>query len=116
MRDVYFVVARGDGHKLAAILEDPVNRRGSDHDDEEGTFSYYADGDEEFTAVDELTADYEIFEVAEDGTVTLFDPEAEPECPELGKSERSELEAFCLYRTEGGHCEKLGIPCVILDD
>jgi hypothetical protein len=66
--------------------------------------------------VDELTADYEIFEVAEEGTVQPFDPETEPECPELGTNTEEELAAFCLYREEDGYCSKLGQACVILDD
>ena len=59
-----------------------MNRWGTDHTDEQGSFSYYTWTASRSTAVDELTADYRIFEAWEE-TLVEHDPERELECPEL---------------------------------
>lgn len=112
-RDVVFVVEAGNGTKLANILSDPVNRRGSDAEDDTGTFSYYTDEDgTAFTAVGELDGDYEIYEVRA-GEVMQYDAETEAECPALEHSPEEELEVFCLHREEDGYCTALGMACVL---
>lgn len=122
-RECVFVVEHGNAAKLANILDDPVNRRGAEHEDDIGTYSYYTDADgEAFTDIDRaVDAGYRIFEVRDADSADLmeFDPDSEAaaECPELvdGAASEAELTAFCLHRDPDGFCEKLGQPCV-LDD
>lgn len=67
-RDLVCVVAAGNGPKLANILTDPVNRRGTTHEDDQGSYSYYMLDGDPFTAtgcVDEV--DYTIYEHRGDG-------------------------------------------------
>lgn len=115
-RECLFIVQQGDAPKLMNILEDPVNRRGNDHEDVDGSFSYYTGEDGE--PMDDLAtlqaADYRIFSVR-DGTLVEYETDEEPECPELDHSDRNELEAFCLFRQDDGFCDALGQQCVLPD-
>jgi hypothetical protein len=74
-REVFFVVATGEAAKLQTILEDPKNRHGTRHQDEQGTFEYYVDEDgDPFTELDKLAlGEYRILEVGEDD-LTIHDP------------------------------------------
>ena len=104
-REVFFVVEDGKAAKLENIVSDPVNRRGSEHEDNNGTYSYYTDDDRQpVDNVDELRqAEYRILELSDD---ELEEHEkVEDECPELEHNEREDLENFCLYRDEDG------LPC-----
>lgn len=114
-RDVVFVVKAGDATKLENIVTDPVNRRGDGHEDEGGSFDYYTDEDgEPFTAVTDIhDVAYRILEVDGNGRVVEPGGDVDAECPELASADRSELEAFCLYRDEAGFCAKLEEPCTL---
>jgi hypothetical protein len=116
-RECVFVVERGQAMKLDNILTDPVNRRGTDHEDEDGTFAYYRHDGEAFTDV-ELVDDgeYRIFEVRDDETLVEHDAETDAECPELEHNERESLESFCIYRDESEYCSEIGQQCVFADD
>jgi hypothetical protein len=118
-RDVVFAVEQGDATRLQQILEDPVNRRGSEHEDDHGTFSYYTDEDgDPFTATDVVDAvDWEVLVRGPEG-VYVHDAADELECPMLadGDATEDELEAFCLHRDEDGFCSKLEAPCVVTAD
>jgi len=111
-----FVVNQGEAATLAAILSDPVNRRGTDHEDNDGTYSYYASEDGPFGAVDELTTDWRIFEVIDTdaGTLEEHDPETGVQCPEE-IAEPAEAE-FCYYLDADGYCTQLDRPCVVMAD
>jgi len=114
-REVFFVVEEGKAAKLENIVSDPVNRRGSEHEDKDGTYSYYTDDDSEsIDDVDELRqAEYRILELSDD---TLEEHEAiEDECPELDHSEKEDLENFCLYRDDQGFCSALETQCVLTE-
>jgi hypothetical protein len=115
-RDVVFVVDTGNATKLTNILDDPVNRRGEGHEDEKGTYSFYEGDSQPFTAVDELDAEYRIYEVWEDELVE-YDRDTDTECPELveGNATEDELTAFCVFRDESGYCSALGQPCVLTE-
>lgn len=114
-RRCIFVVEAGNAPKLTNIVEDPVNRRGAQHEDEEGSFSYYEHDGEAFTDLELVQdAQYGVYEVMDDGTVHQYDTDQELECPELGDNTRAELETFCMYRDpDSGHCSKLGAECVL---
>ena len=115
-REVIFVVEEGKAAKLENIVSDPVNRRGNEHEDKDGTYSYYTDSDSEpVDNVDELNqAEYRILELSDDTLEEHEDIEAE--CPELDHSDREDLENFCLYRDEGGFCSALETQCVLQAD
>lgn len=116
-RECIFVVEAGKAAKLANIVSDPVNRRGEEHSDEQGSYAYYTgDGGEPFTDVEAVAdAEYRIVEVGED-ELTQHDDSVEMECPELDHSAREELTEFCLYRDEHGFCTELETECVLLED
>jgi hypothetical protein len=115
-REVIFAVQPRKAQKLKNILEDPVNRRGNQHEDQKGTYSYYTDPDgQPVTDIDELqNTEYQILEVTEQGA-QQHQPTQEPECPELEENNEQELQNFCLYRDNDGHCTELGERCVLLD-
>jgi len=115
---IVFVVEQGQATKLRNIVEDPVNRRGTDHEDEDGTFSYYVDEDgDPITNIEDLTdVDYTILEVDGDGRVHEAGAPDDVTCPELDTSSEEELTAFCLFRDDDGFCESLGQPCVLDTD
>ncbi|WP_207587090.1 type IV secretion system DNA-binding domain-containing protein [Halomontanus rarus] len=119
-RELVFVVEAGEGQKLHQILADPVNRRmteaNADGSDDDGPYRYYrVDGEPvtDITAVQDAV--YTIYEHRDDTLIELGEADTDPECPELAAENATEdaLAAFCLYRAEDGHCEKLGTPCVI---
>jgi len=115
-RECIFVVPQGNVQKLEDILADPVDRRGTTHDDETGTFDYYTGDGNPVTDVDTLrTAEYRIFEATDNGLIQ-HNSGREAECPELDDNDRDDLEAFCLYRSENGVCDILDQPCVLTDD
>lgn len=99
---------------LENIVSDPVNRRGNDHKDQHGTYSYYTTSDgEPITDTAELEdAQYRIIELSED-QFTEHEPGTEAECPELDQFDEEELENFCIHREDDGHCNKLGQTCVL---
>jgi len=115
-REVFFVVEQGKAAKLENIVSDPVNRRGSEYEDEGGSYSYYMDGDgEPVTEVEKLEdAEYRVLELSGD-TLTQQD-EVEEECPELEHSDREDLQSFCMYRDEDGFCSALETECVLTSD
>jgi len=115
-REVFYVVKQGKAAKLQNIVDDPKNRRGSEYDDEKGSYSYYTDEDgEEFTEFDSLEdAEYRVIEV--DGEeLKVHDDTVDAECPELDANSEEELESFCLHREEDGFCTALGQQCVLLE-
>lgn len=115
---IVFVVEKGEATKLRNIVDDPVNRRGSEHEDDEGSFSYYVDEDgDPITNIEELTGiDYTVLEV--DGNGQVHEPGTSDDitCPELDTSTEEELAAFCLFRDDDGFCDELGQPCVLDTD
>jgi hypothetical protein len=114
-REVFFIVEQGKAAKLENILSDPVNRRGSEHEDQRGNYSYYQLDGEPITDIDRLKeAEYRILELSGDQLEER--EEVEQECPELDDNDRADLENFCLYREEDGHCTALGTQCVLQND
>jgi DNA helicase HerA-like ATPase len=114
-REVFFVVEEGKAAKLENIVSDPVNRRGREHEDEQGSYSYYTDNDgNPVTDIEALTeVEYRILELGDD----LKEQETvEEECPELEHNDREDLEGFCLYRDNDGFCSELETQCVLLND
>jgi hypothetical protein len=111
-RETIFVVEQGHTVKLQNIVEDPVNRRNNDHQD--GSYSYYTNQNgEEFTQIDALeNSEYRIIEIHED-KLEIHNNPVEPQCPELENQAREDLEEFCLYREEDGHCTALNQACVL---
>jgi hypothetical protein len=116
-REVFYVVEAGKVAKLQNIVEDPKNRRGSEYEDEQGSYSYYSDEEgDPFTEFEDIQdAEYRVIEVDE-GELEVHDDEVEPECPELGENSRDELESFCLHRDEDGFCTELEQQCVLLEE
>jgi len=117
-RKCIFVVEEDTVDKSLNIVEDPVNRRGSDHEDEKGSFSYYTDEDgEPFTGIQDVAnADYRVLVRSSTGRVRDHGTTPTEECPELDDTtDRDELQSLCFYRDEEGFCEKLGQPCVLTD-
>ncbi|PSP57015.1 conjugal transfer protein [Halobacteriales archaeon QH_7_66_36] len=114
-REVFFVVEEGKAAKLENIVSDPVNRRGSEYEDQEGSYSHYTSEDgEPITEIEELKeAEYRILELA--GEELEEQDEVENECPELEHNEREDLENFCLYREEDGFCSALETQCVLTE-
>jgi hypothetical protein len=113
-RDILFVVEQDRAKKLENIVRDPVNRRGSEQEDDDGTYTYYSDekGDP-FTAVNVVDeVDYRILETRAN-TVVPVDEERTAECPELDDNDPDALQAFCLHREADGHCSALGQECVL---
>ena len=115
-REVFFIVENGKAAKLENIVSDPVNRRGSEYEDEEGGYSHYTtENGEPVTEVEELRqAEYRILELA--GDELEEHEEIEDECPELEHNDREDLENFCLYRDEDGFCSALETQCVLQAD
>jgi len=74
-RECIFVVEPGNAEKLERIISDPVNRQGSEHHDDEGSFSYYTDSQgQPFDQIRRLEdAEYRILVASNDG-VTQYDP------------------------------------------
>jgi len=116
-KEVFYVVEEGKAAKLQNIVEDPKNRRGSEYEDDDGSYSYYKDENgEAFTQFKDLeNAEYRIIEVQGD-ELEVHDEAVEPECPELEDNSREDLEAFCLHRDEGGFCTELEQQCVLLQE
>jgi hypothetical protein len=73
-KEVFYVVEEGKAAKLQNIVSDPVNRNGSQHRDEYGSYSYYTDSQGE--PVSDLAwledAEYRILEVTDNG-VALYE-------------------------------------------
>jgi len=112
-REVFFVVEEGKAAKLENIVCDPVNRRGSEHEDSKGSYSHYTDGDgNPFTVVGELTADHRIIEVG-DQELEIHDEPVDDECPMLDQYSEDELTQFCPHREDDGFCTALETPCVL---
>jgi DNA helicase HerA-like ATPase len=108
-REVFFVVEEGQASKLEEIVSDPVNRRGNEHQDEQGSYSYYRLDGEPVADIEELQeAEYRVLELTGIG----LEEQDEQECPEVGNQDREDLENFCLYR-EDGFCAALETPCVL---
>lgn len=118
-RKIVFVVEQGNETKLENILTDPVNRRGDEHEDTQGSYSYYTDdAGEPFTDVEAIDEDqYRILAVDGD-TVTDHAKQAEAVCPELNPPATTEddLQAFCMFRDDDGWCDALEQPCVLQND
>ncbi|AZH26683.1 type IV secretory system conjugative DNA transfer family protein [Haloplanus aerogenes] len=113
-REVLFVVEEGNAAKLENIVSDPVNRRGSEYEDENGSYSYYTDDGESVTDVEVLKqVEYRILELS--GEELQERQKTEMECPELEYSTREDLEVACLYRNEDDFCTELGTKCVLLE-
>ncbi|MXR40082.1 type IV secretion system DNA-binding domain-containing protein [Halobaculum sp. WSA2] len=113
-REVFFVVKNGDAAKLENIISDPVNRRGSEHTDSNGGFSYYKDSDgQPVKDTEQLqNAEYRVLELDGDSLQEIEEPETD--CPQIDDGfDEEELEDFCLYREEDGYCSELGQECVI---
>jgi len=117
-RQCLYVVEAGNAAKLTNIVDDPVNRRGAQHEDDDGTYSYYEADGEAFTDIDTVEdAEYAVFEVTDDGAVHEYATGQEMECPELDDNTQENLEEYCIYRDpDDDHCSKLGAPCVFADD
>ncbi|MXR52377.1 TraM recognition domain-containing protein [Halovenus sp. WSH3] len=114
-REVFFIVQDGEAAKLENILSDPVNRRGSEHEDENGSYSHYKKDGEPVTDVEELKqAEYRILELT--GDELEEQDEVENNCPELEGNSREDLENFCLYRDDSGFCSALETECVLQAD
>jgi len=113
-REILFVVEEGKATKLENIVSDPVNRRGSEHEDGNGSYSYYTMDGEPVTDINELKqVEYRILELSDS---ELQERETvEIECPELEYNDREDLEEFCLYRDEDGFCTELKSQCVLLE-
>ncbi len=113
-RECIFVVQQGNAKKLENILTDPVNRRGQDHEDTDGSYSYYKGEDDEFTDTETLleNGEYRIIEASEN-QITIHNDSVEAECPELDNLPEDELKNFCFLREEDGYCTALGQPCVL---
>jgi len=72
-RECIFIVEQGQAGKLHNILSDPVNRRGDQHRDEHGEFSYYRENGNPITDLNWIEdAEYRILESSEDG-LQLYD-------------------------------------------
>ena len=110
-----FVVEESGVDRLLNIIEDPVNRRGSEYEDEEGSYSYYTDEDgDEFTGINDIAdAEYRVLVRGESGNIRDYGTETDSECPELDEeTSKDELASFCLFR-EDGWCTALDTECVI---
>ena len=114
-REVFYVVENGNATKLQNIVDDPKNRRGSEYEDEDGSYSYYKDENgEPFTQFEDLEeADYRIIEIHENN-LQIHEEPVEPECPELGENSEEDLKAFCLHREQDTFCTKLETTCTLL--
>jgi hypothetical protein len=117
-RQCLYIVEAGNAAKLTNIVDDPVDRRGAQHEDDDGTYSYYEADGEAFTDIDTVEdAEYAVFEVTDDGAVHEYATGQEMECPELDDNTQENLEEYCIYRDpDDGHCSELGAPCVFADD
>ena len=104
-REVLFAVKQGESEKLGGIISDPVNRRGNEHEDNEGSFDYYRDENgEPFTNVERIA----------DGEHHVVELSVESDCPMLNEHSKEELQTFCVHRDEDKHCEELDQSCVLL--
>jgi len=114
-----FVVEEGNAVKLQNIISDPVNRQGSDHEDDEGSYSYYSGEDGEFTDIGLLEdeGEYRIIKVdTEELEATVHEDNIEVECPQLDNYSEEELGEFCMERDkETGYCSALGQQCVLTE-
>ncbi|MCU4753443.1 TraM recognition domain-containing protein [Halobacteria archaeon AArc-curdl1] len=117
-RKCIFVAREGTADLLDNIISDPVDRRGDTYEDEKGSFDYYDDDGKEFTEIEELQdAEYRILSVAGNGSIRDYGTGSEPECPELKDgSDLEELQSFCMYREDNGHCTILETECVVTSD
>jgi hypothetical protein len=113
--ETIFVVEEGNAKKLQNIVEDPVNRRGDTHEDEDGSFDYYKGEDAEFTEIDGLEdGEYRILEIGEE-EMEIHNDSVSAECPHLDDYSEEELESFCIERDEDGYCSALGQQCMLGD-
>jgi|GEM_PF-5813811 hypothetical protein len=112
-RECIFVVKEGDKEKLENIVSDPVNRRGNNHEDQNGSYSHYTDIDGGLITDPGQLQDtgYRVLELTENDLTTR--EQTEKECPELDNNSREDLENFCLYRTDSGYCTELETGCVL---
>jgi DNA helicase HerA-like ATPase len=114
-REVFYIVENGNAAKLENILSDPVNRRGTQQEDEHGTYSHYTVDGEPITNTEQLrNGEYRILELTEDNLETR--DQVENECPELSHNDREDLENFCLYRDNDGFCTELETKCVLQEN
>ncbi|PSQ47243.1 conjugal transfer protein [Halobacteriales archaeon SW_7_65_23] len=112
-REVFFVVEEGKAAKLENIVSDPVNRRGNEHEDSQGSYSHYSLDGQPITDIEKFEdAEYRILEL--DGDELEERDEINAECPELEHNNREDLESFCLYR-EDGFCSALETQCVLTE-
>ena len=111
-----FAVQEGDRDRLENIVEDPVNRSGDEHEDDDGSFSYYRDGDggeyDEIGFVDD--ADYQVLEITEE-EVMAVQHDLEDLCPFIDERPKEKLEEDngCLARRDDGYCLELERECVL---
>lgn len=110
-KECIFVVEEGRKEKLEGILDDPVNRRGRKHEDDESSFNYYMnESGDPFDNLDLLEdGEYRVIEIPEEE----LELDEGMECPELGDMGREELESFCVHRDDSGFCSVLGKQCVL---
>ena len=113
-RKCIFVVDADHADRLENIITDPVNRRGDDHEDDAGTYSYYTDEDgEPITNTDVYSlGEYRIL-TADGETVRDHAKGQDDECPKLDEYTPDELATECMYRDNDGHCSLLDAPCVL---
>jgi hypothetical protein len=113
-RQCVFVVDQSKEDRLRDIITDPVNRRGNDHKDELGPFSYYSTTDGEFTDIDTIAnADYRIL-IRTNGKIRDHETENQDDCPKLEDYTKQELVIGCPWRDED-ICSLLDAPCVFHD-
>jgi hypothetical protein len=113
-REVFFAVENGNAAKLQNIVKDPVNRRGSEYEDNQGSYTYYKDENgQAFTEFEDLeNTEYRIIEIQEN-ELQVHDEQVEPECPELEYNSEEELQGFCIHREENGFCTALETQCTL---
>lgn len=115
-RKCIFAVEENHVDRLLNIVTDPVNRRGDDREDEDGTYSYYLSDGDPFTELNVIKeAEYRVVVRSRTGAVRDYSTEtSEADCPEMdNETEVDDLRDFCLYRGGDGFCEKLEQDCVI---
>lgn len=117
-RQCIFVVNERYVDRLKAVITDPVNRRGDDHVDENGSFSYYMAEGEPFTDIEPIKeavkdGEYRLLVLTERGNLRDHAKASADECPKLNEFSRNELETECMYRDDDGHCSLLDAECVL---